>query len=46
MKAMENGTFSINLIIIFHFTDMSWSVKSEETPLLKGHFRVLPFNVQ
>ena len=28
---MENGTFSINLINIFHSTDMSWSVKSEET---------------
>jgi len=30
---MENGRFSINLINIFHSTDMSWSVKSEETPL-------------
>ena len=40
MQAMENGTFSINLINIFHFTNMSWSVKSEETPLLKGHLWV------
>ena len=33
MQAMENGIFSINLLNIFHFTDMSWSVKSEVTTL-------------
>jgi hypothetical protein len=33
MQAMGNGTFSINFINIFHSTDMSWSVKSEETTL-------------
>jgi hypothetical protein len=46
MQAMENETFSINLINIIYFTNMSWSVQSEESPLLKGHLWVLLFNVQ